>query len=63
MLIPTISHIIQQFKGYITKQTGKSIWQKSFYDHVIRDETDYQMIWRYIDENPIRWEEDELYTI
>ncbi|MGN1328321.1 MAG: transposase [Eubacterium sp.] len=25
---PTISHIIQHFKGYVTKQIGKPIWQK-----------------------------------
>ena len=50
---PTISTIIQQMKRYVTKQIGHSIWQKSFYDHIIRDEKDYQKIWQYIDENTI----------
>lgn len=59
---PTIGRIIKQFKGSITKQIGKSIWQKSFYDHIIRDDYDYQTKWQYIDENPDKWLEDELYT-
>ena len=52
---PTISRIIQQFKGYVTKQIGESIWQKLYYDHIIRDDIDYQQIWQYIDENPTKW--------
>lgn len=55
MLVPTVSRIIQQFKGYVTKQTGESIWQKSYYDHIIRDDEDYYIKARYIEENPLRW--------
>ncbi|MEM5775288.1 MAG: transposase [Anaerolineaceae bacterium] len=51
---PTLSRIIQQFKGSITKRIGESIWQKSFYDHIIRDDEDYGNIWQYIDMNPSR---------
>lgn len=61
MTAPTISWIINQFKGYCTKQIGFPIWQKSFYDHIIRNQADYDRIWRYIDENPIKWELDEYY--
>lgn len=58
---PTISRIIKQFKGSVTKQFGNAIWQKSFYDHVIRDEEDYLTKAQYIEENPIKWQEDALY--
>lgn len=58
---PTLSRIVKQFKGSITKKIGKSIWQRSFYDFVIRTERDYLIRWQYIDENPARWEEDKLY--
>lgn len=34
---PTISRVVKQFKGAITKQIGRSIWQKSFYEHGIRE--------------------------
>lgn len=60
---PTLSTIIQQFKGTVTKQTGFSLWQKSFYDTVIRNEKAYQEIWRYIGENPLKWELDEYYSV
>ena len=64
MLAPTgISGIVQQMKGYVTKQYGKAIWQKSFYDHVIRSERDYLEIWQYIDGNPAKWSEDELFVM
>ena len=58
---PTVSRITQQFKGSVTKQVKKSIWQKGFYDHIIRDEYYYQVKWQYIDDNPIKWAEDELH--
>ena len=58
---PTISRIIKQFKGVITKQIGFSIWQRSFHDRIIRSEADYIRIWRYIDDNPIIWKEDCYY--
>ena len=58
MRVPTISTIINQMKGYVSKQIGYSIWQKRFYDHIIRDEAEYQRIWQYIDENPVKWDED-----
>lgn len=58
MVAPTISRVVQQFKGIVTKQIGYSIWQKLFHDHVIRGEADYRKIWEYIDTNPVRWQED-----
>ena len=58
MVAPTISTIVQQLKGAVTKQTGTTVWQKLFHDHVIRGEKDYRKIWEYIDNNPARWKED-----
>lgn len=53
--IPTISRVMKQFKGSITKQVGRSIWQKSFYDHGIRNQQDYNEIWQYIENNPLKY--------
>ncbi len=58
MVAPTISTVIQQTKGIITKQIGFSLWQKSFHDHIIRKEKEYLKIWEYIENNPLKWEED-----
>ena len=52
---PTLLRTIKQFKGSITKQIGFSIWQKSFYDKIIRSERGYQEVCGYIDENPLEW--------
>ena len=59
---PTISIIIGQMKRWVSKQIGYPIWQKSFHDHVIRNEADYRRIWQYIDTNPVKWELDCYYT-
>ncbi|MBR3738455.1 MAG: transposase, partial [Eubacterium sp.] len=52
LLVPTISKIIQQMKGYVTKQVGEPVWQNKFYDHIIRDEYDYMIRYQYIENNP-----------
>ena len=52
---PTISRVIKQFKGSITKQVGRPIWQKSFYDHGIRNQQNYDEIWHYIENNPLNY--------
>ena len=61
MCAPTMSRIIKQCKEYVTKQIKFSIWQKSFHDHIIRNEDEYQKIWQYIDENPLKWTEDTYF--
>lgn len=55
MHAPTISTAIQQTKGYITKQIGFPVWQKLFYDHIIRNEADYNEKWEYIQNNPLKY--------
>ena len=62
MHAPTISSVIQQFKGSISKQIGFPIFQRSFHDHIIRNEKDYQNIYSYINSNPFNWANDCFYT-
>jgi len=40
--------------------TIKTIWQRNYYEHVIRDKNEYQAIDRYIQGNVINWNKDEL---
>ncbi|MBQ7219036.1 MAG: transposase [Ruminococcus sp.] len=63
MLVPTMSRVVQQMKGYVTKRISQSVWQSRFYDHVIRSERDYRDIWDYIENNPARWTEDRYYSV
>ena len=37
------------------------LWQRSYYDHIIRNRDDYLAIAKYIHENPSNWSSDELY--
>ena len=37
------------------------VWQRSYYDHLIRSEQDYLEIWEYIDGNPAKWADDKYY--
>lgn len=61
---------ISKAVGYLKMNVSKSIhqthpdqvvWQRSFHDHIIRDEADYIRIWNYIDTNPTKWTEDCFY--
>ena len=52
MVAPTMSRVVQQLKGYVTKRIGHSIWQKLFFDHIIRNHIDYEEHIKYIYENP-----------
>ncbi|MCK9314394.1 MAG: transposase [Methanocorpusculum sp.] len=70
---PTLSEYIKRFKTLTTKlyidfvkkgeypPFDKKIWQKSYYDHIIHNEAEYQKICEYIDTNPLKWELDKYY--
>ena len=60
--VPTISTVVGQMKRAASKAAGIPLWQKSFHDRVIRNEKEYLKIWKYIDENPLKWELDCFYT-
>ena len=56
-----IPHFVSTFKRFCHKEIGRTIFQRSYHDHVIRGEADYKKIWEYIDTNPARWQEDCFY--
>jgi len=68
-LIPnSLGSIIGQFKSKVTKRlreiSGNSdlkIWQRNYYEHIIRNEIDLQNIRKYITLNPLKWGNDEYY--
>ena len=45
--------------GYIPFE--RHVWQKSYYDHIVRNDKEYQSIVRYILTNPSNWKEDKYY--
>jgi len=38
-----------------------NIWQRNYYEHIVRNENELKNFWNYIDTNPLRWEKDQLY--
>ena len=56
-----IPKFISLFKRYCNKEIGKNIFQRSYYDRVVRSESEYKKIWEYIDSNPCKWAEDKYY--
>ena len=62
---PTVSNVIGWLKYNITKDVnlpkGQKLFQRSFYDRIIRNNGEYMEICNYIALNPENWENDELY--
>ena len=56
-----IPKFVSLYKRYCNRECNANIFQRSFYDHVIRGEQDYKEIWEYIEENPAKWQEDKFY--
>ncbi len=59
---PPLQNIIGQLKSYTTNKFEGTLWQRSFHDHIVRSEKDYQEIWQYIDTNAQKWEQDCFYN-
>ena len=62
----TIGAIIRGYKSSVTKQMGmvgfgEKLWQRNYYEHIIRDEQSYQRISEYIINNPAKWAGDKFY--
>ncbi len=59
-----ISRYVSTIKRMTNKEIGEKIWQRGYYDHIIRDENDYLYHIQYIEENPKKWlmGKDEYYS-
>ena len=55
---PPLQSVVHSLKTYTTNKFGDVLWQRSYHDHIIRDKTDYENIWNYIDTNVLKWELD-----
>ena len=64
---PSVSQIIGQLKSGVTRDIHRilpelKVWQRSFHDHIIRNQAGYEKIWLYIEGNPINWSKDCFYV-
>ena len=63
---PNLSTIVGTYKSRVSRLIHQSdskinVWQRSYHDHVPRNEKSWQAIWKYIDENPYHWENDVMF--
>ncbi len=57
----TVPAFVSTLKRMTNRAAGTQLWQRGYYDHIIRDQHDYDTIWRYIDDNPAKWHLDQFY--
>lgn len=65
----SLGAIITGFKAVVTSRNNsrlfrnkQKIWQRNYWDRVIRNESELNQIREYIQNNPLRWELDKLYV-
>ena len=51
----TTNEYIKYVKSDLLPRFNKKLWQKSYYDHIIRNQQDYNEVWEYINNNPQKW--------
>jgi len=61
-----LSEIVRALKAFsakrinvLRKTPGQQVWQRNYYEHIIRDAVEWEQIRAYIDENPQKWERRE----
>ena len=64
----SLGAVLGQYKSIVTKHSQllrspprRPIWQRNYYDHIIRSAASLEKIRQYIVENPARWVDDDLY--
>ena len=58
----TVGAFVRGFKSSVTKRIGYPVWQRNYWEHIIRNDNAYQTIANYIINNPQKWENDKFYT-
>jgi len=61
-----LGRLVGAFKTVSTKKInllrdteGEVLWQRNYYEHIIRDDNDFNRIYHYIEDNPAAWSLDE----
>jgi len=66
---PTLQSLVGRIKSYTANRWNEmcsskylTFWQRSFHEHIIRNDSEYLTICQYIDDNPTKWNDDEYYN-
>jgi REP element-mobilizing transposase RayT len=73
-IAPTVGDVVGAFKSLSTNEYirgvknndwsrfNKKLWQRNYYEHIIRDEKSCYQIWEYVQTNPLKWQDDKYYV-
>lgn len=53
--------IVSTFKRLTNKEINNKIWQRNYYEHIIRNEREYLEIIQYIQNNPLNWNKEKYF--
>ncbi len=56
-----IPKLISTLKRFVNRKIGYNIWQRSYHDHIVRNEKEYNNIWEYVEYNASKWKDDCFY--
>ncbi len=51
---PTISTVVTAFKKFVNRDCRRNLWQRGYIDHIIRNQTDFEYHWNYIEYNALK---------
>jgi REP element-mobilizing transposase RayT len=64
----SLGAIVRSYKASVTWRihamngySQRPVWQRNYYEHIVRHELELQSIWNYIDSNPLLWKQDQLH--
>jgi REP element-mobilizing transposase RayT len=62
--VGSLPTIVRTFKSTVTRRAERelnsgNIWQRNYYEHILRDQADWERISTYIADNPLNWGDDE----
>jgi len=63
---PNVTSVVGKYKAAVSREIHHidptiEVWQRSFHDHIPRNEKALEEIWHYIDDNPRKWDLDRFY--
>jgi len=73
-IAPTVGDVVGAFKSLSTNEYiqqvkqnnwvrfSKRLWQRNYYEHIIRNEDSHLLISQYIQDNPMKWQEDKYWV-
>lgn len=56
-----INSVVGLYKSGVSRKIGYSIWQRNYYEHIIRNDKEYYEIRKYIQNNVANWALDKYY--